>query len=758
MSLRTYCVGMWAVLAGLVAAPLAAQSATELDNITAFARLYGVARWFYPSDAAATLDWNRLAVVGVRRVREARTPADLQATLQQLFAPLGPGMEIGPSLSAQRPAGPRNPDLVAWHYRGPGFSETASGAYFAKRINRTLPEPPSQQPGAAIMSQVVAADTLRGRAIRMRGLVRVNDANAPGWGGLWLRVDRAGGAVGFFDNMQNRPVRDTTWRVYVIEGTIATDATQIAFGALGVGRIAVDVDAIEVAVRSAGGDWTPLAVRDAGFEAGDNSLPPAWSQNQSSPFARPAGGAPPGTRFVRVQLAPAAPRASPTVARALDSLETPIAGAVSEFTLARGLRARVPLSLTDTDARVESPALAELRAALAAAPPSVGSSAAEVRLADVVVAWSVFRHFYPYWSDLRVDWDARLRPQLDAARDAASTRQAHLDAVRLLVADLDDGHGDVRDVALPPRMALLPVQLRILADRLVVTASRVPSVPVGSVVTRIDGVPASTRVRTETRLASGTPQWKRTRAEGALQLCRADVAVTWTIEPPSGEARDVTLPCTLAETRVAEARPDSIAELQPGLWYVDLTRVQAAQLRPMLPTLVKARGVVFDMRGYPTDAGAMLLPHLMRTPEDSTDRWMHIPRFARPFAEVAGWQELTWGLRPTPPLIAGQRVFLTDGRAISYAESVMGYVRAYKLGTIVGNTTAGANGNVAGFSTPGGFSVMFTGMRVSQHDGRSAYHTMGVAPDIPLEPTLDGVRAGRDEVLERALAVLRIQP
>jgi hypothetical protein len=65
---------------------------------------------------------------------------------------------------------------------------------------------------------------------------------------------------------------------------------------------------------------------------------------------------------------------------------------------------------------------------------------------------------------------------------------------------------------------------------------------------------------------------------------------------------------------------------------VDLTRVHAAQWRPMLAA---ARGVVLDVRGYPADAGAEVLPHLMRARGDSTDRWMHVPRFTRPFGEMA---------------------------------------------------------------------------------------------------------------------------
>jgi hypothetical protein len=53
-----------------------------------------VVRYFYPGDAATTLDWDRFAVHGVNRVRNAAGSAELQATLAELFTPLGPGIEI----------------------------------------------------------------------------------------------------------------------------------------------------------------------------------------------------------------------------------------------------------------------------------------------------------------------------------------------------------------------------------------------------------------------------------------------------------------------------------------------------------------------------------------------------------------------------------------------------------------------------------------------------------------------------------------
>ena len=100
------------------------------------------------------------------------------------------------------------------------------------------------------------------------------------------------------------------------------------------------------------------------------------------------------------------------------------------------------------------------------------------------------------------------------------------------------------------------------------------------------------------------------------------------------------------------------------------------------------------------------------------------------------------------------RVFITDGRAISYAETCMGIVEHYGLGKIVGGPTAGTNGNVNPFGLPGGYSVMWTGMKVLKHDG-SQHHGVGILPTHPVARTIAGIAAGRDEMLIRALALAK---
>jgi hypothetical protein len=725
----------------------------ELNNVSAFARLYGVVRYFYPSDAAASLDWNRFAVHGIGRVRAVENAKALETTLNSLFAPLGPGIRIGAALPPPSDSDRSNGSLIAWRYLGPGFTALRGPSpYKAKRLHRTESSSTSID-GFVTMMQSIAAEPLRGRTVRLRGQARVKAPDMTGSGAFWLRVDRPDRSMGFFDNMGDRPIREPQWREYSIEGVVAGDAANVAFGVMASGSATADFDRIELSTRDEDGGWRPVQIADAGFEAVADSRTGGWFRagtSQTAAVTRSSGDAPEGRQFVR--LAPGG--TVPASTAELFDGAPPTAGAHIDVDLGAGLNARVPLVLSESEATTDAARSTAIEALLAAIAqdhnPGDGFDN-NLRLADVVVAWNVFRHFYPYWAEAAVDWDARLRPQLeDALR--ATTREGQRNALRRLVADARDGHGGVADTRQADRPAVLPIQLAAVEERVVVTASDVPAdAPVGAVVSTIDRVPAVQRLAEATRLASGTPQWKRARALQEMVMCAKGAVITIGLDTAAGP-RQAALHCDAGRPAM-EKRPGPVVEVQPGVWYVDLTRAQNAQVSPVLEQIARATGVVFDVRGYPTDAGAAILSHLIDAPEQ--DLWMHVAKIVGPFGQSAGWQSVGWNMTPGEPRIRGKVVFMTDGRAISYAESVMGYVADRKLGTIVGGTTAGTNGNVAVFSVPSGFQISFTGMRVTRHDGRSPFHLIGVAPNIPVSPTVAAIREGRDIVLERALELVR---
>jgi len=80
----------------------------------------------------------------------------------------------------------------------------------------------------------------------------------------------------------------------------------------------------------------------------------------------------------------------------------PKLGAHAVVDLGSGLSARVALALSAADAAPALSRAADLRAlltAVGAAPIAGAPPGLDERLADVVVCWSVFRHFDPFWNE-----------------------------------------------------------------------------------------------------------------------------------------------------------------------------------------------------------------------------------------------------------------------------------------------------------------------------------------------------------------------
>src|ERR1051325_11631534 len=154
----------------------AAMTSPRIANLHAFARLYGVLRWFHPSDAAAVIDWDRFAVVGTRRVIDAPDARALRAALDELLAPFAPTVHIVgagepfPIDPALHPASAQGLDVVTWEHKGFGDSVVVS-AYGSKRRHRERSVPATGVPFASLW-QAVDATPYRGATIRLAGKLR----------------------------------------------------------------------------------------------------------------------------------------------------------------------------------------------------------------------------------------------------------------------------------------------------------------------------------------------------------------------------------------------------------------------------------------------------------------------------------------------------------------------------------------------------------------------------------------------------------
>jgi C-terminal processing protease CtpA/Prc len=420
--------------------------------------------------------------------------------------------------------------------------------------------------------------------------------------------------------------------------------------------------------------------------------------------------------------------------------------------LGEGVMARVPLAMfADPDGTLPHDPLDGVGAPGSGAVDDLPTR----RLAGVVIAWNVFQHFYPYWDVVKADWPQALQTALGETL-VAEESTAYLEALEHLTGQLQDGHATLYDsrsnfpyVWPPIRLAWIESQAVVVA----VGAAAASDLSPGDVVVAVDGQPISAALpRAEALVSAATPQYRRIRALQRLLAGPSQSTISLEVTSGDGTTRTVSLKRTVKNPdSIREPRPDSTAEPEPGLWYLDLERTSHKIFSSLLDQLVDARGIIFDLRGYPAVSSGWLA-HLIDQPVSSAQFYM--PQITTPDFQDMTFEEVGWSIEPTAPRLRTRIVFLTDGRAISRAETQLGIVAHYRLAEIVGEPTAGTSGDINAFSIPSGYRIYWTGLKVLKHDG-SQHHGVGILPTLPVSRTLHGVRDGRDEQLERAVEVIR---
>jgi C-terminal processing protease CtpA/Prc len=195
--------------------------------------------------------------------------------------------------------------------------------------------------------------------------------------------------------------------------------------------------------------------------------------------------------------------------------------------------------------------------------------------------------------------------------------------------------------------------------------------------------------------------------------------------------------------------------LDGNMGYLDLSQFSSlADFERGFEELCRTDGLIIDIRGYPRLMVQLSLSaRLSDGPVKSAI--FEIPVVSSYDRMEHGWDLGQYEVKPDPRThYAGPVVVLINEKTRGTAEDLGIYLKDAKRVTFVGGPTAGCNGNRTWVSLPGAGRMFFTGMRVTFGDG-SRFQNVGILPDVPVAPTVDGIRTGRDEVLEKGLEVLR---
>ena len=643
-----------------------------------------------------------------------------------------------------------------------------------------------------------------GTRVELRGFLRTE--NVSDFAGLWLREDSDSGTLAL-DNMQSQHLAGThDWQEYSVTLSLNPDARRLYFGALVSGSGAAWVDGLQLLVD---GKPVAQAVprvadeteTDHEFDHGSGiqlkELTPLQIENLATlarvwgflKYHHPAITA--GRRRWDYDLFRIMPQilsvrsrqdANALLAAWIDSL-----GPIDECTACTqldpiALKLKPDLDWID-DSKSLGVALSRRLQTVyrnrvkdqqyyVALVPGVGNPVfkheseyaglkfpdAGFQLLGLFRLWNMVEYWAPYRDVVGEDWSGVLSefiPRVGLAAD----HDAYGRAMLATIAQIHDTHANLWNALnlRPPTGACrLPVNLRFIEDRAIVAGfssdsdEKTTALKPGDELVDIDGVAVSRLVADWSPLYADSNDAARLR-DMARNLTNGDCGPVRI----AMRRENAMLTMNLVRTQPSEAETPRLTHDLPGatfrllskdVAYLKLSSVKAADVPKYIESAKGTRGLIVDIRNYPSEfivfaLGSLLIhqstPFVVLTNAD----------LSNPGAFHAN---PPLSLMPSEPHYDGKVVILVDEATQSQAEFTTMALRASPNAMVVGSTTAGADGNVSSIPLPGRLRTLISGLGVFYPDG-SPTQRVGIHVDVSVSPTVAGIREGRDEVLETAI-------
>ena len=378
-----------------------------------------------------------------------------------------------------------------------------------------------------------------------------------------------------------------------------------------------------------------------------------------------------------------------------------------------------------------------------------------VQLLALFRYWNMIEYFFPHKNLIEKDWDDVLVeyiPQMVSCNDELSYKLTML----RLIGEIHDTHANIwqQDKTLSTYFGnnSAPFEIKFIERKAVITKILPPvnshsKIKVGDVITGINGIETEKMV-TEKIIycpASNDPTKLKDVAKRLLRTNADTINLSIKSQETIFSETVHTVPFVNViqnETKVA-----SHSEIGTDIGTIYPGSLEKGEIDEIMKSFLNKKGIIIDLRCYPSDfivfsLGKYLMPKPTPFVKFTTTSLTNPGRFQ--FGESLMVGEIN------KEYYKGKVVILVNETTLSQAEYTTMALRVAPKATVMGSTTAGADGNVSEIWLPGNIRTMISGIGVYYPDGKETQR-IGIVPDIEIKPTIAGIRNGKDEVLEKAV-------
>lgn len=383
--------------------------------------------------------------------------------------------------------------------------------------------------------------------------------------------------------------------------------------------------------------------------------------------------------------------------------------------------------------------------------PSVGD-----RVLAAAKIYSVLKFYYPNKHLWTHNWDSvylHFLPRFIAARDSIE----YIRTIMEMYAHVQDGHGVMNHPLVPVIRGITtrdfsppPFRTRIIEGQLVVTdiindsITKALDIKPGDIILEKNGLDVSKDLDERRKYFSASNYDAQSGYITATYLTLLPgTVVKLKLKDESGKIKNIDLPFYKPTEKENQRRRDFGTKgndkpvmyfIKKEIGYVNLGALVPGQVDSMFTMFKEAKAIIFDARAYPRGGPIYTIYPRLIAKRKSVNRKIRM---------LPGWEmDDEWNRINKKEKYTGQIVALIHENTQSHGEVTADILSL--SGTLIGNHTAGANGDVVSFFVPGDMRLTFSG-------GAAWMQGKGIQPDILVTPTIKGIRNGKDEILERAV-------
>jgi len=385
------------------------------------------------------------------------------------------------------------------------------------------------------------------------------------------------------------------------------------------------------------------------------------------------------------------------------------------------------------------------------------------RLLSLYRYWNIVQYFFPYKNLIQDDWKNVLEEFIPKIINANNEKEYTLTVLEL-IGRINDTHAkilgsnQVLDNYFGQRYA--PIELTFIENEPIVTGyydvdlGEETGLIIGDIITSINNTPVEEIIKEmlkytpasnySTKLRDIAPNLLRTNDSILeIEFIRNNEKVNKTINTFYSQEISISNKYYVHDT--------CFKLINKKIAYINNGSLKIKYLPLIWKEIKNTKGLIIDIRNYPSDYPISDLCNYL-LPQS-----IPFVKFTKGSIETPGQFTFTTSFNvgiENKSNYKGKVVILINEITQSSAEYHAMAYQTHPNATIIGSTTAGADGITSKFYLPGGIQTLITGTGVYYSDEKETQR-IGIVPDIEIKPTIQGIREGRDELLEKAIEIIQ---